>query len=193
LHQLLLKNSATPQVWFSKILVWLPERNLQNLFGIRNMNVRCSPWQYPGRRLVTLVVLCLFAVACSSDSALRPFTSDGCSLFPDSSLISENDWCSCCFDHDLRYWRGGTREEREIADAELRDCVLEKTESSALSEAMYEGVRVGGSPYFYNWYRWGYGWSFDRKYQLLTPDEIEGADKLVEKYYAETDNPVCPI
>jgi hypothetical protein len=157
------------------------------------MNERCAPWRYPERRLAALVALLLFAVACSSDSTLQPFTSDGCSLFPDSSLISESDWCSCCFEHDLQYWRGGTGDERETADAALRGCVLEKSGNLALSNAMYEGVRLGGSPYFYNWYRWGYGWSFERKYQALTREEIEAADKLVEKYYAETDNPVCPI
>jgi hypothetical protein len=157
------------------------------------MSARHSLWQYPDRRLVALVALLLFAVACSSDSTLQPFSSDGCSLFPDSSLISESDWCSCCFEHDLQYWRGGTREEREIADVALRDCVLEKSGNSALSNAMYEGVRLGGSPYFYNWYRWGYGWNFERKYQVLTPAEIETAEKLVEKYYADTNSPVCPI
>jgi hypothetical protein len=56
---------------------------------------------------------------------------------------------------------------------------------------MYEGVRVGGSPYFYNWYRWGYGWGYERKYQALTPDESKAADRLVENYYATTDGPVC--
>lgn len=57
---------------------------------------------------------------------------------------------------------------------------------------MYEGVRVGGSPYFYNWYRWGYGWSYDRKYQALTPEERLQADELVEEYFATVKEPVCP-
>lgn len=157
------------------------------------MTGRRSTWKLTDRRLVAHVALLLLVVACSSDSTLQPFSSDGCSLFPDSSLMSENDWCSCCFEHDLEYWRGGTSEERDTADAALRDCVLEKTGNSALSKAMYEGVRLGGSPYFYSGYRWGYGWNFERKYQELTPEEIEAADTLVEKYYAETDDPVCPI
>jgi hypothetical protein len=131
------------------------------------------------------------AIACPSESELRPFTSDGCSLFPDSSPITQDDWCSCCFEHDLSYWRGGTAEEREAADALLRDCVFEKTQDATLANAMYEGVRVGGSPYFYNWYRWGYGWGYERKYQALTPDESKAADRLVENYYATTDEPVC--
>ena len=37
---------------------------------------------------------------------------------------------------------------------------------------MYEGVRFGGSPYFYNWYRWGYGWGYERGYGELSIEEL---------------------
>lgn len=144
-----------------------------------------------GTRPGLLIFLFAFAVACSSDSHLRPFTSDGCSLFPDSSPITKEDWCSCCFVHDLAYWRGGTAGEREAADTRLRACVLGKTQDENLAMLMYEGVRAGGSPYFYNWYRWGYGWGFDRKYQALTPKETEVADGLVEDYFESLDAAAC--
>jgi len=136
-------------------------------------------------------MIILIAAGCSADSGLRPFTSDGCSLFPDSSLVSEDDWCSCCFAHDIAYWRGGTAEERDIADRKLQACVLEKTSNEALATLMYEGVHAGGSPNFYNWYRWGYGWDFDRKYQELTLSEIERADTLLESYYSGDPVSVC--
>jgi hypothetical protein len=138
-------------------------------------------------------MLLFFAAACTTDSSLQPFTSDGCSLFPDSSLIYENDWCSCCFEHDLQYWRGGSRAQREAADKQLGECVLLKTGNKALSTMMYKGVQLGGSPYFYIWYRWGYGWSFERKYQELTPEESKIADNLVKKYFAQNAAPACPI
>lgn len=144
-------------------------------------------------RSTRVLVLCLIGAACSSDSQLAAFKSDGCSLFPDSSLIDKADWCSCCFEHDLVYWRGGTADERADADAKLKACVLAKTGNATLATLMYEGVRVGGSPYFYNWYRWGYGWSYDRKYQALTVDERELADKLIEEYAASTAAPTCPL
>ena len=140
-----------------------------------------------------LAVLSVIAIACTSDSGLSPFRSDGCSLFPDASAISKVDWCSCCFDHDLVYWRGGTREEREDADSRLKECVLAKTGNAALATLMYEGVRIGGSPYFYNWYRWGYGWRYDRKYQALTQGEQERAHTMVEEYFASTKGPACPV
>lgn len=120
-------------------------------------------------------------------SELRPFTSDGCSLFPNSSQLTRKDWCECCFFHDVTYWRGGTYEERRQADLHLKDCVLERTGDWVLANIMYEGVRFGGNPYFYNWYRWGYGWPFDRKYQVLTSVEHKQANKLLEKYFSEHD------
>jgi hypothetical protein len=139
------------------------------------------------------IIITLLATACNTESELRAFSSDGCSLFPDSSLISESDWCSCCFEHDLAYWRGGTEAEREQADSVLRDCVTGKTGNETLGSMMYEGVRLGGSPYFYSWYRWGYGWGYERKYQALSPAEVETADNLVKKYFATNEVAACPI
>ena len=130
-------------------------------------------------------------VACSNDPELQSFASDGCSLFPDQSLITSEDWCSCCFEHDLAYWRGGTFEQRKTADLRLKKCVFDKTNNEVLANLMYEGVRFGGSPYFYNWYRWGYGWDYDRKYQALTIDEVSLADDLLKEYYANKRQNVC--
>ena len=138
-----------------------------------------------------VIAATLLASACSTESELRPFSSDGCSLFPDSSIITGDDWCSCCFEHDIAYWKGGTEEEREAADRALQTCVIERTGDELLGLAMYEGVQAGGSPYFYNWYRWGYGWGYDRKYQALTPDESARADVLLEQYFDGNPEAVC--
>jgi hypothetical protein len=132
-----------------------------------------------------------FLVSCSSDADLKSFTSDGCSLFPDASVISGDNWCSCCFEHDVAYWRGGTEEEREAADRALQACVSEKTGNAALGRLMYEGVQAGGSPYFLTWYRWGYGWDYERKYRALTPTEVTRADALLDEYFGNAPAAVC--
>lgn len=131
------------------------------------------------------LTLALLAAACSSSKELKDFASDGCSLFPDRSLVSQSDWCDCCFEHDIAYWQGGSREQRLEADGALRDCVLEKTDNRELAEAMYAGVRMGGSPYFYNWYRWGYGWHYQRKYGALTEDEHALVQGKLDEYFSE--------
>ncbi|MCG8415581.1 MAG: hypothetical protein MI746_15300 [Pseudomonadales bacterium] len=143
-------------------------------------------------RASLLASVCML-VACGEESELAPFTSDGCSLFPDASVITSQDWCSCCFEHDIAYWKGGTGEEREAADAALRDCVAQRTGNSVLAEVMYEGVRFGGSPYFYNWYRWGYGWGYERQYQELTREESALADLMLEEFFEESPAGVCAI
>lgn len=142
-------------------------------------------------RVIQFIFIALLIFACTDNSKLQSFTSDGCSLFPDQSLINNEDWCSCCFTHDLAYWRGGTYAERKAADEQLKQCVLEKTQNEVLANVMYEGVRFGGSPYFYNWYRWGYGWDYDRKYQALAPHEINRAEKLLNKYIKNNPKIIC--
>ena len=136
-----------------------------------------------------MIAAAILGASCVKNPApLSDFTSDGCSLFPDRSLINNDDWCECCMEHDIAYWQGGTKAQRLAADKKLRDCVLERTGSEALAETMYQGVRFGGSPYFYNWYRWGYGWNYERKYQTLTQEEQRMvSDKLVQ-YFEQVRN-----
>lgn len=85
------------------------------------------------------------------------FTTDGCSMFPDSV------WGTCCVEHDIEYWCGGSSEDREHADELLRECVSEKA-STALGWLMYAGVRFGGVPWSPFPWRWGYGWDWYRGY-----------------------------
>lgn len=141
--------------------------------------------------ILSFLFLSLHIAACSNDAELSAFTSDGCSLFPDSSVITNQDWCECCFQHDVAYWQGGTEPQREHADIVLKQCVLKKTQNATLAKLMYDGVRLGGSPYFYNWYRWGYGWSYERKYQALTDSELEQVKKLTKQYLANNENNYC--
>lgn len=127
----------------------------------------------------------LLLSACASIGTMQPFSTDGCSLFPDRSLIGKADWCRCCVAHDLAYWRGGTSEARLNADRELRACVYKASGNEALAELMFAGARAGGGPYLYTSYRWGYGWPFGRSYGQLTPEEEALASSLEREYLAE--------
>lgn len=102
---------------------------------------------------------------------LAPFTSDGCTLFPDGTPGNRILWCDCCQEHDFAYWQGGSAEERKLADTVLHDCVLRWSHDQDLADAIYFGVRAGGHPAFPLWYRWGYGWPYGRGYQSLTDAE----------------------
>lgn len=117
---------------------------------------------------------CLFILLIVSINSvageLRPFTSDGCSSFPDGTPTQQDLWLSCCEQHDYAYWKGGTYEERLLADERLQSCVAEVAEDE-LALLMLAGVRVGGSPFLPTTFRWGYGWSCPRYYDALTDSE----------------------
>jgi len=102
--------------------------------------------------------------------AIEPFSTDGCSMFPDGTRMQKRLWLNCCIEHDKAYWQGGTFLERVQADKRLRDCV---TEAGApfIAEIMLEGVRVGGSPFWPTPYRWGYGWPGLRGYKPVSKKE----------------------
>lgn len=131
-------------------------------------------------KLIFVIGALLLTVNIASAESLSPFTTDGCSAFPDGDLKNNNKWINCCIKHDFAYWKGGTADEREQADLELKQCVVDIGEPE-LAELMHLGVRLGGSPYFPTWYRWGYGWSFLRGYEPLSNEEKEQVrERLIE-------------
>ena len=116
---------------------------------------------------VLLLALPIFAQA----DELKPFTSDGCSSFPDGTPKTQTLWLNCCVRHDLAYWKGGTYQERLAADQALEHCVAKAGEPD-IAKLMLQGVRAGGSPLLPTPFRWGYGWSFPRDYKALTDNEL---------------------
>lgn len=106
----------------------------------------------------------------ADDVVIRPFTSDGCSAWPDGTLKEKQLWLSCCTTHDRAYWQGGTYQQRLAADQTLRDCVAELGKPE-IAVVMLGGVRVGGSPYWPTTFRWGYGWNWLRGYKAITEQE----------------------
>lgn len=126
-----------------------------------------------------LLFLCISAV--HATDTLRPFTTDGCSVFPNGLPNHRDLWLRCCTEHDRAYWLGGTYAERRAADEQLRHCVS-RTGEPAIAEIMLRGVRVGGSPWWPTSFRWGYGWPWGRGYQAITPEERALAEKLLKAH-----------
>lgn len=122
------------------------------------------------------IALCTLLSGCQQ--TLKPFTSDGCSSFPNGTLKQSTLWLQCCTAHDRTYWKGGTYDERLDSDKELRMCVSEVGQPG-IANLMLAGVRVGGSPIWPTSYRWGYGWPYPKWYGELSPDEVEQV-KLLE-------------
>lgn len=110
---------------------------------------------------------------------LKPFTSDGCSRFPDGTPTQQELWLSCCTQHDVAYWQGGTAEQRYAADQELERCVTAVGEPE-IALVMLAGVRVGGTPYLPTKFRWGYGWPYPRGYGPLNAAEKKAVKNALD-------------
>ena len=129
--------------------------------------------------LIIFVLLANTSVA----NELKPFTTDGCSLWMDGTLEQPNLWRHCCVAHDLDYWQGGSEARRKKSDENIQACVKE-AQGSGMADYMYSNVRWGGSPYWMNYYRWGYGWNYwegwsPRGYKEPTAEEQQQIDKLM--------------
>ena len=120
--------------------------------------------------------LIFFPITASAD-AIKPFTSDGCSAFPDGTREQNTLWLACCSAHDYAYWKGGTYKERLKADQDLEKCVAAAGEKK-IATLMLAGVRVGGSPFWPTTFRWGYGWPYPRFYKALTEEDLLQIEQL---------------
>jgi len=89
---------------------------------------------------------------------LEEFKTDGCTLWPDSFLGVS--WQDKCIEHDIRYWAGGTEEDRLNADLKLKNDINQVL--PGMGEVVYLGVRLGGRSFSslipWTW-GWGYGWN----------------------------------
>lgn len=111
--------------------------------------------------LIPASLLLIFFIFSQSVQAatLKPFTTDGCSLFPEGTPAQQSLWLNCCVAHDRAYWLGGSYEARQTADDALAACVAEVGEPE-IALLMLKGVRAGGSPFWPTAFRWGYGWPY---------------------------------
>lgn len=131
------------------------------------------------KHIFIIIILSIAQISIAAEStSIKPFTTDGCSLFPDGTLLQDNTlWQNCCIEHDKAYWRGGSYQEREDADHTLAECVANLGHPK-IAALMLEGVRVGGSPYWLTTFRWGYGWPYFRDYKTLTPEELATVETM---------------
>lgn len=74
----------------------------------------------------------------------------------------------------------------------LKECVRTASGSPELADLMFAGVRMGGGPYFFTTYRWGYGWSNRRMYEPLSPEEEAQAALLRSRYIESNPALACP-
>lgn len=129
------------------------------------------------RKPIFSLISVLTLAACSSTTSIKPFSSDGCSSFPEGTVEQQDLWLACCTAHDVAYWKGGTYGERLDADKQLQSCVAGVGEPG-IAAIMLAGVRVGGTSFLPTSFRWGYGWPYPRFYKELSLEEKEQIEHL---------------
>jgi hypothetical protein len=125
-------------------------------------------------------------------NTLKPFATDGCSVWIDGTVNEPYLWRHCCVAHDKAYWIGGTNLERNKADEAILACVSDVA-GKTMGSYMYFFVSTGGGPFLVTPYRWGYGWDFleqgrPRGYKVPTAaewDQINQLLPLAEKTIAD--------
>jgi len=70
-------------------------------------NLKLVEKQMSKLRNCFLVICASVVMSYSNADELKPFTSDGCSDFPDGTLTQKDLWLECCTAHDFTYWKGG--------------------------------------------------------------------------------------
>jgi hypothetical protein len=137
------------------------------------------------RLLILVILLMTFVGQTVLADTLKPFTSDGCSAFPDGTFEQKKLWLGCCQRHDFDYWQGGTYLQKVAADNRLKMCVTQVGQPT-IAALMLAGVKVGGTPYLPTSFRWGYGWSYPRFYGALSEEELQQVKMLSLDIYLIT-------
>lgn len=141
---------------------------------------------------IALVLMMVMSGSWACAENLHPFSSDGCSGSPDS--IVGLSFVHCCVAHDLEYWVGGTKIQKNQADENLKQCIQRTIPSLKVVGTVYKlVVIVGGAPSFlgtinspFTW-RWGYGWEEDHGYSPSTRQELELALEDLQRMEADLD------
>lgn len=107
---------------------------------------------------IVLLLFLLFASAqLFASEELVDFETDYCTMFEDGTPSKPMVWKQCCYDHDLRFWFGGSETQRDLADLRLKSCV-ENTGHQHIAKLMYYAVRAGRYSPVQHKLRWGWGW-----------------------------------
>lgn len=119
-----------------------------------------------------LILILAFFMQTATADELRPFVSDGCTMAPDGTPARPRLWRSCCEEHDLRFWGGGTNSQRHQSDKALKACVEEKA-GKKIAAIFFRGVQLGSkSPWKLPSKKWGNAWYSRAGYRELSTSEI---------------------
>lgn len=123
-------------------------------------------------KFIFILVHFLFITIARADYPIAPFKTDYCTNYPEGTKTHPELWKHCCLIHDLNFWAGGSTQNRNKSDQNLKNCI-HQSGAPITAWMMFLGVRIGSlSPIKYSNKKWGHGWKNRSPYQLLSVDEI---------------------
>lgn len=132
--------------------------------------------------LIYSFLLVSFA-AMANKPELSPFQTDYCTNYPEGTKEEPDLWKHCCLMHDMFFWAGGNKHDRNDSDIELKSCI-EKTGAVEQARIMYFAVRAGSySPIKYPKKRWNHGWRTRPEFQKLTPEDVTEIENELHSGY----------
>lgn len=136
------------------------------------------------KALLVLLTLFMNAKAMAANDTLVPFQTDYCTGVPEGVPGNPTAWKNCCLMHDMFFWAGGDRQDRDAADVGLRQCVADKG-YPRIAWIIYEGVRLGSySPIKFENKKWNFGWKDRPEHQKLTSEDIDKIEKEIFSGYS---------
>jgi hypothetical protein len=133
-------------------------------------------------KMIFFILLLMPMITFADD--LTHFKTDYCTNYPEGTPSKPTLWKNCCLMHDLFFWAGGTKAERNETDHGLFNCVL-NTGSPVNARIIYYGVRFGSmSPIKYPDKKWNNGWRSRPDFQALTMKDVEKIEAEIQAGYS---------
>ena len=131
------------------------------------------------------IFICLLMIVSSlsysaENEVLKPFLTDYCTAYAEGTREKPELWKHCCVEHDLYFWSGGSKADRDATDLRLKSCV-EATGAVAQARLIYMAVSIGGkSPIRFKTKQWGHAWEKRERYIRLNETETATVLQYVE-------------
>jgi hypothetical protein len=113
------------------------------------------------------------------NNQLISFQTDYCTGIPEGTPANPTAWKNCCLKHDMFFWAGGDKSDRDESDLELKKCIEDKGYPK-IAWVIYRAVRLGSySPIKFENKKWNFGWPERPEHQKLTSSDIDKIEREI--------------
>ncbi len=131
------------------------------------------------KAIFLLISLFINVKAFAISESFVPFQTDYCTGIPEGTATDPSAWKNCCLMHDMFFWAGGEKKDRDESDLGLRKCVEDKGHPR-IAWVIYQAVRLGSySPIKFENKKWNFAWPERPVHQKLTSSDIDKLEREI--------------